>query len=142
MRSAQGRASGEILISENSYADPKVRNWMINASGYVTQFDATFSEFLTLRENLVFAARLRLPAAMSERTRMRRVHAVIADLGLGTFADTRVGGELAGPGLSGGQKKRLSVAFSCSRCCTYRNDYASQAYRAQNISFWMSRRVG
>ncbi len=70
--------------------------------GVVTQDDVVYPE-LTVRENLLLAAALRLPAASAEERRARS-QVVMDQVALGERADTLVGV------LSGGQRKRVSVA--------------------------------
>jgi ATP-binding cassette subfamily G (WHITE) protein 2 len=77
--------------------------------GYVVQEDI-FSGTLTVRENLLFSANLRLPKTVSEREKNDRVSRVIADLGLESCADTRMGTELL-RGVSGGEKKRTCIGM-------------------------------
>jgi ABC-type multidrug transport system ATPase subunit len=74
---------------------------------YVKQGDFLLPH-LTCRETLQFAARLRLPAELSDEEREQRVEEVITELGLKDCADTRVGNEYA-RGLSGGEKRRVSI---------------------------------
>lgn len=52
---------------------------------------------------------MRLPSSVSEETKLARVDALIAELGLVDCADTRIGNDLR-RGISGGQKKRVSIA--------------------------------
>merc|ERR1711991_100310 len=75
-------------------------------SGYVEQHDVLPSMF-TVREHLLFHARLRFRTTAVQRR--YRVEHVIKILNLSKCADTRIGGELV-RGLSGGERRRLSVA--------------------------------
>ena len=84
-----------------------------SAQGYVPQEDVLLPE-LTVRETLLFSAFLRLPDALPWAARLRRVAAVLADSGLAPLAGSRVGGEGV-HGLSGGQRRRLSVAVEMLR---------------------------
>jgi ATP-binding cassette, subfamily G (WHITE), member 2 len=45
---------------------------------------------LTVRENLMFSANLRLPSSKSHKSKCRRVENTIKELGLTTCADTKV----------------------------------------------------
>lgn len=59
-------------------------------------------------ETLSYAAALRLPASVSAQTRRQIVDQTIQELGLSHARDTIVGG-IARKGLSGGEKRRLSI---------------------------------
>lgn len=74
---------------------------------YVEQ-DDTISENLTVRETLLFAARLRLPKA-SFKEKSARVDQQIALLRLEKAANTKLGSSLA-RGVSGGERKRCMIA--------------------------------
>ena len=66
---------------------------------------------LTPREQLVFARRLAVAAGA--KVEEGRVDEILKRMGLESCADTRVGHEmLPGGGLSGGQKRRLSLALA------------------------------
>lgn len=79
-------------------------------SSYVTQDDC-FQGLLTVRETLQFYADLQLPSSVSSRERQRRVEELIDMLGLAKVRDARVGTQFA-RGISGGEKKRLSIGCS------------------------------
>ena len=77
--------------------------------GYVVQ-DDIYSGTLTVRENLMFSANVRLPAGVSTAERASRVARVIRDLGLESCADTRMGTEFL-RGVSGGERKRACIGM-------------------------------
>jgi ABC-type multidrug transport system ATPase subunit len=77
-------------------------------SGYVTQ-DDIFLGNLTVREQLTYAALLRLPKAMTRAQKLERVDKILIELGLSSCAETRIGTELV-RGVSGGEKKRVNIA--------------------------------
>jgi ATP-binding cassette subfamily G (WHITE) protein 2 len=77
--------------------------------GYVVQ-DDIISGTLTVRENIVFSANVRLPADVSETERKERVGKVIEELGLESCADTRIGTEFL-RGVSGGERKRTCIGM-------------------------------
>jgi ATP-binding cassette, subfamily G (WHITE), member 2 len=79
------------------------------AVGYVVQ-DDMFSETLTVRENLLFSANLRLPKTLNSVEKSERVSSIISELGLQSCADTRMGTSLL-RGVSGGEKKRTSIGM-------------------------------
>ncbi|KAH0354154.1 putative ABC transporter, partial [Aureobasidium melanogenum] len=81
---------------------------MRKISCYVEQEDALIGS-LTVRETLMFAARLSLPKSVSAQERIGRVEALINSFGLNGQANTLVGTPIR-KGISGGQKRRVSVA--------------------------------
>ncbi|KAL8816231.1 MAG: hypothetical protein Q9223_004726 [Gallowayella weberi] len=77
-------------------------------SSYVEQEDALIGS-LTVRETLDFAARLSLPSSISKNERSHRVEELLSSFGLRDQANTLVGTPIR-KGISGGQKRRLSIA--------------------------------
>jgi ABC-type multidrug transport system ATPase subunit len=75
---------------------------------FVRQDDSALLPALTARETLHYAAHLRLPAYWSKEEKEARAEEVLGTLGLRHCADTVVGNELL-KGLSGGEKRRLSI---------------------------------
>jgi ABC-type multidrug transport system ATPase subunit/pSer/pThr/pTyr-binding forkhead associated (FHA) protein len=72
--------------------------------GLVPQDDVVHTQ-LTVRDALEYAAELRFPPDVDHRERARRVDEVMDELGLAHRADVAIGS------LSGGQRKRVSVAL-------------------------------
>eukprot|EP00903_Cladosiphon_okamuranus_P010126 g9589.t1 len=96
-----GRCDGEVLFRGRSIADqPKV---YISQSGYMRQMNTGYLDDLTVLENLVYAAMLRLPGTLEHQS--QRVYTVIEQTLLGKSAHTMASG------LSGGQKRRLKIAL-------------------------------
>ncbi|CAM9324569.1 unnamed protein product, partial [Ectocarpus fasciculatus] len=75
---------------------------------FVKQEDVFYSQ-LTVRETLLMAARLRLPSSVPLAEKSAMVDKLISKLGLSKVASTIVGDEKT-RGISGGEKKRLSIA--------------------------------
>ena len=75
---------------------------------FVKQEDLFYSQ-LTVREVLLFTARLRLSKKMSDVEKKAYVDEMINRMGLTEVADTFVGDEKK-RGISGGERKRLSLA--------------------------------
>ncbi|KAI9696339.1 MAG: hypothetical protein M1820_008181 [Bogoriella megaspora] len=77
-------------------------------SCYVEQEDALTGS-LTVRETMDFAARLSLPSSIDKEERKLRIESLIRSFGLQRQSNTLVGTPIR-KGISGGQKRRLSVA--------------------------------
>lgn len=75
-------------------------------TAYVMQEDCLIPS-LTVRETLLFAAKLRLPSS-TEEERKQAVNETILQLGLKECADTRIG-DNDRKGCSGGEKRRTSI---------------------------------
>eukprot|EP00933_Yihiella_yeosuensis_P038428 TRINITY_DN32360_c0_g1_i1.p1 TRINITY_DN32360_c0_g1~~TRINITY_DN32360_c0_g1_i1.p1 ORF type:complete len:644 (+),score=106.78 TRINITY_DN32360_c0_g1_i1:59-1990(+) len=81
-------------------------------SAYVEQEDVLYA-LSTVQETMEFSARLRLPSTTSSEERARRIDDALKQLGLSHVRNTNVGGTShngAIRGLSGGERKRLSIA--------------------------------
>jgi ABC-type multidrug transport system ATPase subunit len=83
---------------------------LLDLAGYVLQHDV-LHQHQTIRETLRFAAHMLLPAHYSEDLRVQRVETVLATLGLVHVGDALVGGGEAVRGLSGGERRRVSIAI-------------------------------
>ncbi|XP_077214527.1 ABC transporter G family member 1-like [Tasmannia lanceolata] len=77
--------------------------------GYVTQDDALMTT-LTVKEAVYYSAQLKLPNSMSKSEKKERAEMTINEMGLQDGANTRIGG-WDSKGLSGGQKRRLSICI-------------------------------
>ncbi|KAL9104337.1 MAG: hypothetical protein Q9163_000683 [Psora crenata] len=77
---------------------------------YVCQDDDELLPYLTVRENLRFAAALRLPTHMSKAEKHDRAESVLLKLGLRDCANNLVGSEMV-KGISGGEKRRTTIAI-------------------------------
>ncbi|ETV96609.1 hypothetical protein H310_10309 [Aphanomyces invadans] len=94
---------------------PKDYDVFMSSQGYVEQTD-TFIETMTVRESLLFSAYLRLPDSMTLREKISRVQTILHVVQLDDAANTVIGGLISGiKGLSGGQKRRLSIATELLR---------------------------
>ncbi|MCO5594564.1 hypothetical protein L7F22_048596 [Adiantum nelumboides] len=85
--------------------------WCLNelVHSYVTQDDSLIAT-LTTYETLVYSVQLQLPDIMTSFEKQQRVQNTIREMGLQDCADTPVGGWYI-RGLSGGQKRHLSIAI-------------------------------
>ncbi|KAL9124612.1 MAG: hypothetical protein Q9217_006075 [Psora testacea] len=77
---------------------------------YVCQDDDELLPYLTVRENLRFAAALRLPVHISKAEKRERAESVLLKMGLRDCADNLVGNEMV-KGISGGEKRRTTIAI-------------------------------
>ena len=105
LRKRSGSVSGEVRL--NGWLQD--RKTFRRCSGYVEQFDVQSPE-LTVRETVLFSARLRLDpdAVENETERQSFVDQVISDVELTGLAHSIVG--IDDSGLTFEQKKRLSIA--------------------------------
>jgi ABC-type multidrug transport system ATPase subunit len=103
-----GRIQGQGVTGDIRF-DGKVLTAIEIASivGFVMQNDI-FIEFMTIEETLMFAANLKLKGKYEDK--MARVNKLIGDLKLEDCRNTLVGGQFI-KGISGGEKKRLNIAF-------------------------------
>jgi len=96
---------GEIYLG-GVRVDPRNREHR-KLFGYVAQED-TLHETSTPREALRFSAKLRLPCTTTDEEIEQLVDKKLKALGLESAADTVIGGGFK-KGISGGQKKRVSI---------------------------------
>lgn len=97
---------GEILFNRAIPSKEVVRS----ICGYVSQDDDSVLPYLTVRENLHFAAELRLPTHLSKAEKVQRAEAVLLKMGLRDCADDMVGSALM-KGISGGEKRRVAISI-------------------------------
>jgi ABC-type multidrug transport system ATPase subunit len=77
--------------------------------GYVAQDDIVLPE-LTVRENILHSARIRLPTSWNEGQIQKHVDDIIICLGLAHVQHSQVG-DTVKPVISGGQRKRVSIGI-------------------------------
>lgn len=78
-------------------------------SAYVAQDDA-LTTTLTVKESVYYSAMLQLPDSMTVSEKKQRAETTIREMGLQEAMNTRIGG-WSGKGLSGGQKRRVSICI-------------------------------
>ncbi|KAI9376090.1 P-loop containing nucleoside triphosphate hydrolase protein [Aspergillus egyptiacus] len=83
-------------------------------TSYVEQEDALIGS-LTVEETLKFAADLSLPGSVGKSERVQRIHTLLESFGIQNQASTLVGTPIR-KGISGGQKRRVSVASQLITC--------------------------
>ncbi|CAN1751008.1 ABC transporter G family member 15 [Linum perenne] len=103
-----GRLSKDVIMTGKVLYNGKKRRLDAGVA-YVTQEDVLLGT-LTARETLMYSAMLRLPNSHSKQEVSDVVEATISEMGLQDCSDTLVGNWHL-RGLSGGEKKRLSIAL-------------------------------
>eukprot|EP00386_Alphamonas_edax_P003151 GDKI01009677.1.p1 GENE.GDKI01009677.1~~GDKI01009677.1.p1 ORF type:complete len:723 (-),score=240.73 GDKI01009677.1:1332-3500(-) len=103
-RISGGDRSGEILYNGRPAKEVNMKK----ISNYVMQHDQLL-EFLTVEETLLFNAALKLKH-LGKKERYERVERIMAELGLTVCRNVAIGGQFK-KGISGGQKKRVSIAI-------------------------------
>ena len=103
--SGYAEVGGEVLV--NGVARPI--SAFKSHVGFVPQDDVMHWR-LTVREVVMYQARLRLPRSTSPQERARKVDRTLRMLDLTSVAGTVVGG-IEVRGVSGGQRKRVSIAM-------------------------------
>lgn len=103
-----GRINGDGLSGSVKFDGKQLTPKEISVIvGFVMQNDI-FIEFLTVQETLEFAAKLKVKGGEEERK--SRIDNLISELKLENARNTLVGGQFK-KGISGGEKKRLNIAF-------------------------------
>lgn len=82
---------------------------MLKLQAYVTQEDVLLGT-LTVRETITYSAHLRLPTSMAKEDVSGIIEGTIIEMGLQDCADRLIGNWHL-RGISGGEKKRLSIAL-------------------------------
>ncbi|XP_073148878.1 ABC transporter G family member 15-like [Henckelia pumila] len=105
-----GRLSRNIFMTGNILLNGKKKRLDYGGVAYVTQEDVLLGT-LTVRETISFSANLRLPNNMMSKEEVKEiVEATIVEMGLEDCGDRQIGNwQLRG--ISGGEKKRLSIAL-------------------------------
>lgn len=102
-----GEASGTVIIN-GKLRDSRTWPYLL---GYVEQEDI-LDDNLTVREMIRFAVDMRNPSKdFYAKKRERKTQKLINALGLESVADRQIG-SVEGSGISGGERKRVSIAFA------------------------------
>ncbi|XP_047977057.1 ABC transporter G family member 15-like [Salvia hispanica] len=105
--SLAGRLSGNVVTSGNVLLNGKIKKSLhYGIVAYVSQEDVVLGS-LTVKESIAYSAALRLP---SKQETAELIENTIAELGLEDCADHLIGNWHL-RGISGGEKKRLSIAL-------------------------------
>ncbi|XP_022986230.1 ABC transporter G family member 15-like [Cucurbita maxima] len=103
-----GRLSKNVVMTGHVFLNGKKRKLGNGDVAYVTQEDILLGT-LTVKETVSYSAQLRLPSSMTKDELNNIVEATILEMGLQDCADRLIGNWHL-RGISGGEKKRLSVA--------------------------------
>ncbi|URD73895.1 ABC transporter G family member [Musa troglodytarum] len=98
------KQSGHILVNGRR------QRLSFGNSAYVTQDDILMTT-LTVREAVYYSAELQLPKTMTRSEKRERAETTIRDMGLQAAMDARIGGNFSSTGISGGQKRRVSICI-------------------------------
>ena len=98
--------------------------------GYVPQDDILHRD-LTVERALAYAARLRLPPDTTAAERERRIEAELADVQMAPQRHQAISK------LSGGQRKRVSIAVFCTAMCVARKVRSCHARLPHPIFFFV-----
>ncbi|KAK3414135.1 hypothetical protein EUGRSUZ_I02640 [Eucalyptus grandis] len=101
--SSNTRQTGDILVNGHKQA------LAYGTSAYVMQDDVLIAT-LTVREAVYYTAQLQLPDYIPISEKRERAETAIKEMGLQDAMDTRIGG-WGTKGLSGGQKRRVSICL-------------------------------
>ncbi|XWS28317.1 hypothetical protein CRYUN_Cryun25bG0057900 [Craigia yunnanensis] len=105
-----GRLSGNVVKTGNVLLNGKKKKRLdYGGVAYVTQEDILLGT-LTIRETITYSAHLRLPSSMTRKDIDGIVEETIMEMGLQECADRLIGNWHL-RGVSGGEKKRLSIAL-------------------------------
>ncbi|BAT91171.1 hypothetical protein VIGAN_06248400 [Vigna angularis var. angularis] len=104
-----GRLSRNVIMSGNVFLNGKKRRLDYGGAAYVTQ-EETMLGTLTVRETIYYLANLRLPGSMRREEVNEIIEGTIMEMGLQECAD-RIIGNWHLRGISGGEKRRLSIAL-------------------------------
>ncbi|KAL9261322.1 ABC transporter G family member 15-like protein [Drosera capensis] len=107
--SLAGRLSSNVVMTGNILLNGKKKNIERGLVAYVTQEDIMLGT-LTVRETIAYSAHLRLPPTLSKEEVDEIVEGTIIEMGLQECANTLIGNWHL-RGISGGEKKRLSIAI-------------------------------
>ena len=102
-----GRLSGKMMLNGRNVMK---RKWDYKRiTGFVPQDDLLLAP-LTVRQSVRHAARLKLPAPISDETVDTIVDETLESLNLTKCSDTPIGGSQGVRGVSGGERRRVAIA--------------------------------
>ncbi|RZC72717.1 hypothetical protein C5167_048193 [Papaver somniferum] len=104
-----GRLASNTKQSGSIKVNGRKQALAFGTSAYVTQDDA-LTTTLTVKESVYYSAMLQLPESMTNFEKKERAETTIREMGLQEAMNTRIGG-WRNKGLSGGQKRRVSICI-------------------------------
>ncbi|CAL5423739.1 unnamed protein product [Camellia sinensis] len=105
-----GRLSGNVIMTGNVLINGKKRSLHYGVAAYLTQEDTLLGS-LTVRETITYSAHLRLPTKNMSKEKINGIiEGTLTEMGLQDCADHLIGNWHL-RGISGGEKKRLSIAL-------------------------------
>lgn len=110
MLSGRMKSSNKCLTGGKIYINGESRNFVTfrHIAKFVEQDDTTLFAELTVREQILFSARLALSSQFTEQQKAARVEKIIQELGLAKCANTYIGSEIV-RGVSGGERRRAAI---------------------------------
>jgi ABC-type multidrug transport system ATPase subunit len=109
MRLKSGECTGTLEVNGVAISSDQHKQQYRAMLGYVSQED-TLLPSLTVRETVYYAAKLKLPTSFGENTIEHIVASVLRSLRLDRCAETLVGDGASIRGVSGGERRRVSIA--------------------------------
>ncbi|XP_027168411.1 ABC transporter G family member 15-like [Coffea eugenioides] len=107
--SLAGRLSSNVVMTGNILLNGKKQRLNYGTIAYVTQEDVLLGT-LTVRETITYSAHLRLPNTLTKDEKKGIIDGTIMEMGLQDCADRLIGSWHL-RGISGGERKRLSIAL-------------------------------
>ncbi|CAL5423743.1 unnamed protein product [Camellia sinensis] len=105
-----GRLSGNVIMTDNVLLNGKKRSLHYGVAAYVTQEDILLGS-LTVTQTITYSAHLRLPTKNMSKEKINGIiEGTLTEMGLQDCADHLIGNWHL-RGISGGEKKRLSIAL-------------------------------
>ncbi|URD87919.1 ABC transporter G family member [Musa troglodytarum] len=101
----RGKLAGKITYNGHPFTGVVKRR-----TGFVAQDDVLYPH-LTVSETLTFTALLRLPGSLSRTDKAHQAQLVISEMGLNRVAHSMIGGARGVRGVSGGERKRVSIGL-------------------------------
>ena len=107
----EGFVSGQLLLNGRPVTNHATKQSFRECRAYMMQLASPYINTLTVRENLIFAAMLKLPPSFTLQQKIARALQTASLLGIERILDVPVGGTDGG-GISGGQRRLLTLGMS------------------------------